>query len=589
MKRIHAILTLSILLVALTLLSGCSTKKPELEFTMITDLKLDGSGTRTFRVDVSQAVLDAAQAKLNDKEASVLDTLAKLMPEGLALNQTFLVPNDKGDGKYIDFVLPFASTDELQEKLTDLAGADVRITLDTIADQQAAASPFETEVRLQETNHMVEYFGWVTDALQMYFRELDYAEVNLTDLPVFYEIRVPGKLERSQVGRVQVLFHKQESAWWNKAYNTMVDAFSRQASRMVRSDGVSYSSRGVDLYEVSIIPSDFGTGTLYTEFLARIAVERLVIRTNVLPAPWWRQLIGSHPAGYQREMIVEFPESYRTYIEINKGTFEAFFQRYVMDGIVGTWVESGTRLSYRLEFGAINEVAMRELSYRIVDQNKLRVHEVRSSVLRSLGAFFSVLNPSNWGHSARTIVTDILTRRIEYEESLKPVNWLTSATIIKDVVYEMHFPYHLEGVGGNLQTAVVAQGQKSFAYSWPANDADAIRTVVFHARAWDGPAVLGGIAGVAVFPWMLFMAFKALWNFLKKNVFIGAVQTAATAVGKTTRTIFSLPGRIWRLLKKKPQPEPEPKPEPAPAPAQISPSPEPAGLLPPPSEEPTPE
>jgi len=580
-KKINIVIKLTLLLVALVLLAGCSAKTPQLEFTMITDLNLDGSGTRIFRVQVSQQVLDLAQAKLNDKEATILSTLAQLKPEELVLEQTFLSPNERGNGKYVDFILSFDSIDELQQKLSKLVGKDVRVSLGPITDT-TSPSPFETRVRLQEANHMVEYFGWVTDALQMYFRELEYEQASLDDLPVYYEIRVPGKLERSQVGQVQVVFHKQESTWWNKAYQSTLEAFSRQASRFKGSDGVSYSTRGVDLYEVSIIPSDFSTGVLYTEFLARVAVERLFIRTEVLPAPWWHQLFGSHPAGYRREMIVEFPENYRTYIEQHKAEFEAFFNRYLVSGITGTWRESGNKLSYSIEFGAIDEVSMRELSYRVVDQNKLRVHEVRSSVLRSLGAFFSVLNPSNWGHSARTIVTDILTRRIEYEEALRPVNWLTSATIIKDVVYEMHFPYHLEGVGGNLATAVVAQGQKSFAYSWPANDADAIRTVVFHARAWDAPAVMGGIAGVAIFPWLMFMAFKALWNFLKNNVFIGALQTAATAVGKTTKTVFSLPGRVWAYFKRKKDKAVQLRP---PAAQQITPPTDNQELLPPPEVE----
>ena len=157
------------------------------------------------------------------------------------------------------------------------------------------------------------------------------------------------------------------------------------------------------------------------------------------------------------------------------------------------------------------------------------------------------------------------------------MSWLTSATIIKDVVYEMHFPYRLEGVGGNLETAVVAQGQKSFTYSWPANDSAAIRSVVFHARAWDGPAIMGGIAGVLVFPWMLFMVFKMIWQFLKQNIFIGAVQTAATVAGKTTRAVFRLPGKVWMLFKKKQNPEPN----------QVAPPPETTALLPPPEDKET--
>jgi hypothetical protein len=549
MKRVNLILL--IILVALAALNwGCTARRPQLEFTMITDLNLDGSGTRTFRVTVNQQVLDLAQSKLDDKEATVLETLDRLKPYPLEIDQNFLIPDESGSGKYVDFVLPFSSIDDLQEKLSAMTGADMKITLDPIAAEEGP-SPFEAKLRLQETNHMVLYFGWVTDALQMYFRELNYDDVVLADLPVFYEIRVPGKLQRSQVGKVQVVFHKQESSWWNRAYQSMLDTFSRQTSRLVGTDGVSYSTRGVDLYEVSIIPSDFGTGVLYTEFFSRVAVERVVIRTVVVPARWWAQLLGTHPAGYQREMIVEFPENYRAYIEQNRESFSSFFARYLTDGIDGQWIESGNRLAYRLEFYARDEVSMRELSYRIVDQNKLRVREVRNSYLRSFTAVLSVLNPSNWGYTARTILTDIFTRRIEYEEALKPVSWLTSATIIKDVVYEMHFPYHLEGVGGNLSTAVVAQGQRSFTYSWPASDREAIRHVVFHARAWDAPAVLGGMTGIALFPLLLFFGLRKVWHFFRNTVFIGALQTAATATGKATRAIVSLPARVYRCVRER--------------------------------------
>lgn len=109
MKTLHIAIKLGLLLVALALIAGCSAKTPQLEFTMITDLNLDGSGTRIFRVLVNQNVLDLAQAKLNDKEATVLDTLAQLKPEVLELEQTFLAPDERGNGKYVDFLLHFTS------------------------------------------------------------------------------------------------------------------------------------------------------------------------------------------------------------------------------------------------------------------------------------------------------------------------------------------------------------------------------------------------------------------------------------------------------------------------------------------------
>ncbi|HSL93951.1 MAG TPA: hypothetical protein VK905_05045 [Bacillota bacterium] len=544
-------LVFAALLVALcvTLISGgCTARSPQLELTMITELNLDGSGQRVFRVMVSQDVLNLAQAKLDDKEASVLDTLDMLKPEPLQVHQTFLIPDVDGRGKYVDFVLPFASVEELKEKLSLMAGIDVRLSLDPL-DSEGTVTPFETRMRLQEANHMTEYFGWVTDALQMYFRELDYQEVSLRDLPVYYEIRVPGKLERSQVGQVQVLFSRQESGWWTRAYRTMLDAFSRQASRIARVDGVSYSTRGVDLYDVSIIASDFSTGVLYTEFFSRVAVERVLIRTHVLPAPWYRQLLGSHPAAYSREMIVEFPENYRSYIEGNRASFTDFFARYISDGIRGDWIESGNRLAYRMEFFAADEVGMRELSYRIVDQNRLRVSEVRNSTWRSLTAVFSALNPANWGQSARTLLTDLFSRRIEYEEALKPVAWLESATIIKDVVYEMHFPYRLEGVGGNLATAVVAQGQNSFTYSWPAGDPDAIRHVLFYARAWDVPAMAGGAIGLMLFPLLFFLLIRLIIRLLKNIVFLGFLATLGRIALNCLRYIWSLLVRIASRVK----------------------------------------
>jgi hypothetical protein len=527
---------------------GCSARPPQLEFTMITEINLDGSGQRVFRVLVSQDVLNQAQSKLDDKEATVLDTLDMLKPEPLQVRQTFLIPDERGRGKYVDFVLDFKSVAELKEQLSLMTGIDVRLSLDPMASE-GTVTPFQTRLRLQEANHMTEYFGWVTDALQMYFRELDYREVALRDVPVFYEIRVPGKLERSQVGQVQVLFSRQESGWWTRTYQTMLDTFSRQASRIARVDGVSYSTRGVDLYDVSIIASDFSTGVLYTEFFSRVAVERLLIRTQVLPAPWYRQLFGSHPAGYSREMIVEFPENYRSYIESNRTSFANFFDSYVSDGIQGEWIESGNRLAYRMSFFARDEVGMRELSYRIVDQNKLRVSEVRNSTWRSLTAIFSALNPANWGQSARTLLTDLFSRRIAYEEALKPVAWLQSATIIKDVVYEMHFPYRLEGVGGSLSTAVVAQGQNSFAYSWPATDPEAIRQVLFYARAWDVPALAGGALGLLLFPLLFFFLIRLVLKMLKSVVFLGFIATLGRFAVKVVKGIASLPGRIAAWLK----------------------------------------
>jgi hypothetical protein len=323
----------------------------------------------------------------------------------------------------------------------------------------------------------------------------------------------------------------------------MLDTFSRQASRIARVDGVSYSTRGVDLYDVSIIASDFSTGVLYTEFFSRVAVERVLIRTHVIPSAWYRQLLGSHPAAYSREMIVEFPENYRKYIEADKESFTAFFSRYLADGIRGDWVESGNRLAYRMEFYAQDEVGMRELSYRIVDQNKLRVREVRNSTWRSLTAVFSALNPANWGQSARIIMTDMFSRRIEYEEALKPVAWLDSATIIKAIVYEMHFPYQLESVGGNLSTAVVAQGQNSFAYSWPATDSEAIRHVLFYARAWDAPAIAGGAIGLLLFPVLFFLLIKLILKLIKNVFFLGFLAVIGKWLLGLMRFLVALPGK----------------------------------------------
>lgn len=554
MKRWLLFGALLLVLGASLLSGGCTARPPQLEFTMITELNLDGSGQRVFRVMVSQDVLNLAQAKLDDKEATVLDTLDMLKPEPLQVNQSFLVPDAAGRGKYVDFILPFASIDHLREQLSRMTGADVRMSLDPMVTE-GGTSPFETRLRLQEANHMTEYFGWVTDALQMYFRELDYREVALRDLPVYYEIRVPGKLERSQVGQVQVVFSRQDSSWWNRTYQSMLDTFSRQASRIARVDGVNYSTRGVDLYDVSIIASDFSTGVLYTEFYSRVAVERLIIRTHVLPSPWYRQLLGSHPAAYSREMIVEFPEAYRTYIENNREGFSAFFSRYIADGIRGEWVESGNRMAYRMEFFAGDEVGMRELSYRIVDQNKLRVSEVRNSTWRSLTAIFSALNPAAWGQSARTLLTDLFSRRIEYEEALKPVAWLESATIIKDVVYEMHFPYKLESVGGNLSTSVVAQGQNAFTYSWPAGDPDAIRHVLFYARAWDVPALAGGAIGLMLFPLLFFLLIKLLLKLIKNVVFLGFLATLGRGLGAAIKYLVVLPKRIAEWCRQRRQPD----------------------------------